>query len=439
MAEVGNHLGKIGNHLNPEVETNIMPILDIDKLTNEQKIRLFTYVTEEKGITYEQLGISKATGWRYKKGLREIPKEIMEKALQFLAPDEIARVVYGKKIEKADINDLLKVINTAVEDLQFRSLLFMMLNRFLGEYVKQNTNSYAVTEEDLKLFEKILEQKSKATKEERLRHIKYAMKDLGFSLSPESLKEYIVELAAEEGPNVARHRANTLKLFIKEVVMSRNPILGQILYNSFKVPKVDYKYSPPPISLDLLKKIFQSIDHLGAKTFFLILAETGLRVGEVYSLTLEQVDLENGIIKLMKSSATKRAYISFLHKETIEWIKKNYLPFREDFISKYEKAVQQIGGDVEKWRMKFFPFQLADLRAEVKEGMRKVGKEFRLYDLRSFFASYMAKSGVSPFIINVLQGRMAPGQFKILQQHYFVISDIELKKIYEEKAPKLLS
>ena len=79
-----------------------------------------------------------------------------------------------------------------------------------------------VTEEDLKLFEKILEQKSKATREERLRHIKYVMRDLGFSLSPDSLKEYILELA-EEGQNVARHRANTLKLFIKEVVMTRTP------------------------------------------------------------------------------------------------------------------------------------------------------------------------------------------------------------------------
>ncbi|BBG25028.1 hypothetical protein IC006_2362 [Sulfuracidifex tepidarius] len=295
-----------------------MALIDIDKLTNEQKIRLFTYATEEKGITYEQLGISKASGWRYKKGLREIPKEVIEKVLQFLAPDEIARIIYGKKIEKADINDLLKVINTAVEDPQFRSLLFMMLNRFLGEYVRQNTNSYVVTEEDLKLFEKILEQKSKATRDERLRHIKYAMRDLGFSLSPESLKEYILELMTEEGPNVARHRANTLKLFIKEVVASRNPILGQILYNSFRVPKVDYKYSPPPLSLEILKNIFQLIGHLGAKTFFLILAETGLRVGEVYSLSVEQVDLENGIIKLMKNSATKRAYISFLHKETCE-------------------------------------------------------------------------------------------------------------------------
>ncbi|MGC9135222.1 MAG: integrase, partial [Caldisphaera sp.] len=89
--------------------------------------------------------------------------------------------------------------------------------------------------------------------------------------------------------------------------------------------------------------------------------------------------------------------------------------------------------------LKFFPFQLADLRSEIKEGMRRIGKEFRLYNLRSFFASYMAKARVSPFIINVLQERMSPGQFKILQQRYFIISDIEMKKIYEEKAPKLLN
>jgi intergrase/recombinase len=71
--------------------------------------------------------------------------------------------------------------------------------------------------------------------------------------------------------------------------------------------------------------------------------------------------------------------------------------------------------------------------------MRKaLGKEIRLYDVRSFWASYMLKQGVSPMIINLLQGRAPPEQFKILQQHYFVISDIELQQIYDKHAPKLL-
>ncbi|MCQ4448537.1 MAG: hypothetical protein NO076_04735 [Sulfolobales archaeon] len=117
----------------------------------------------------------------------------------------------------------------------------MKLNGSLGEYAKRNTSICAVTEEDLKLFEKISERKSKAVKEENLRRIKYAMRVLSFSLSPDSLKENTVELAAEEGPNVARRGANTLKLFIKEVSIPKNPIVGKILYSSFKVPKGEYK------------------------------------------------------------------------------------------------------------------------------------------------------------------------------------------------------
>ncbi|WP_342765567.1 tyrosine-type recombinase/integrase [Thermofilum sp.] len=39
---------------------------------------------------------------------------------------------------------------------------------------------------------------------------------------------------------------------------------------------------------------------MGAKAFFLLLAETGLRVGDVLSLKLEQVDLEHRIIRVIE-------------------------------------------------------------------------------------------------------------------------------------------
>ncbi|BDB98075.1 hypothetical protein SACC_10920 [Saccharolobus caldissimus] len=80
------------------------------------------------------------------------------------------------------------------------------------------------------------------------------------------------------------------------------------------------------------------------------------------------------------------------------------------------------------------------MRAEIKITMKKVlGREFHLYDLRSFFASYMLKQGVSPMIVNLLQGRAPPQQFQILQQHYFVMSDIELQQYYDKYAPRLLN
>jgi len=41
-------------------------------------------------------------------------------------------------------------------------------------------------------------------------------------------------------------------------------------------------------------------------------------------------------------------------------------------------------------------------------------------------------------IVNILQGRAAPGQFKILQEHYLPITTEELREVYEKYAPKLL-
>ncbi|BBG23630.1 hypothetical protein IC006_0918 [Sulfuracidifex tepidarius] len=83
--------------------------------------------------------------------------------------------------------------------------------------------------------------------------------------------------------------------------------------------KGKFNYKPPSSSLDILKKIFNSINDLGAKVLFLLLSETGLRVGEVLNLRVGQIGLEHRIIKIMKKSETKRAYISFLHEKTATW------------------------------------------------------------------------------------------------------------------------
>ncbi|BAB65221.1 putative transposase [Sulfurisphaera tokodaii str. 7] len=249
-----------------------------------------------------------------------------------------------------------------------------------------------------------------------------------------------------ENLNKARYYATTLKLFIKEIIKPKNSRVAKELYDSFKLPKRKFNYKPPPLSLDTLKKIFNNINDLGAKALFLLLTETGLRVGEVLSLKIDQIDLEHRIIKIMKESETKRAYISFLHEKTAAWLRDVYLPYREEFVEKYESSIMKLaaanpeqGIDIEEWKLKLFPFREDVLRMEIKEAMRKtVGKEFRLYDLRSFFASYMLKQGVSPMVVNLLQGRVSPQQFRILQDHYFVISDIELQQYYDRYAPCLL-
>jgi integrase len=264
--------------------------------------------------------------------------------------------------------------------------------------------------------------------------------DLNYTLTREKIHDYILKETS-----ISRGRAyqlsKVLKLFIKEIIMPRNRSLARDLYDSFKVIKTEKNYSPTQLSVDKLKAIFNKIEHEGAKAYFLILSETGLRTGEVFNLTLDQVDLTNRVINIGKVSKTKRAYITFLHRETVEYLKTHYIPFRENFIKINERKIinSPILKNLEEWKTRLFPFDDFNIRNAIKDAMRKIlGREFRLYDLRSFFASYMVKQGVSPLIVNILQGRSSPSQFEILEKHYFVLSIEELREIYDKHAPKLL-
>ncbi|MEM3337652.1 tyrosine-type recombinase/integrase [Saccharolobus sp.] len=155
--------------------------------------------------------------------------------------------------------------------------------------------------------------KAKHTFDDHWRYINRVFKDINYVISPDKIKEYILE-QEEESPHRARKMAIVLKLFIKEIIKSRDPILAQILYHSFSIPQPRTKYKPVSLSLNLLKQIFNEVQEIGAKTYFLLLAETGLRTGELFTIEVDQVDLKHRMIKLMKENETKRAYITFLQK-----------------------------------------------------------------------------------------------------------------------------
>ncbi|QXJ29738.1 putative phage integrase [Saccharolobus shibatae B12] len=425
-----------------------MVSFDISKLNYDQRLRVLKKAVEKHGKAYiaRVCNVNLATIYRYLNGqISTIPDEVVEKALQTLTVEEISDAIYGLRIVEVDPTTALSVVVKAMKDEGFRNFFLSLLYKYLGDYLKQTSHSYVVTEEDVELFEKIVrETRTKKTADDLIRYLTRALAELNNELTPDRLKEYIFELT-EENRGRARHTAKALKLFIKEVVKTRDSHLARELYESFKISKAKTNYRPVSLSLDTLKQIFNNIEDLGAKAFFLILTETGLRVGEVLNLRVDQIDLEHRVIRIMKESETKRAYISFLHEGTAKWLKEVYLPYREDFVKRYELNVRKLAEanpdqniDIEAWKTKLFPIREDMLRAEIKIAMRKVGKEFRLYDLRSFFASYMIKQGVSPMIVNLLQGRAPPQQFQILQNHYLAISDIELQQYYDKYAPRLL-
>ena len=48
-----------------------------------------------------------------------------------------------------------------------------------------------------------------------------------------------------------------------------------------------------------------------------------------------------------------------------------------------------------------------------------LGRDFESYELRKFFATWMISHGVPESIVNTLQGRAPPAEYRVLIEHYF--------------------
>ncbi len=238
--------------------------------------------------------------------------------------------------------------------------------------------------------------------------------------------------------------------FVTVVVRKKNRTLASQILEVVKVPKDKSKevplmqrimlgYEKPPAAEEV-RRVADAITNIGAKLAFVLLAETSLRPVEIFNLKMDQVDLENRVIRPLHLSKTKRAYISFISKPLHKFIAEKYLPWRECFLEQYKYAVNNIGRDVDKWRNKFIPLSDDHIRAEIKPAMEKIGIKFELYKLRSFFISWMMlEKKVPGEVVAVFTGQASLAQVEIILRHYFGGSIKKLREFYDENAPEILS
>ncbi|PLC69028.1 hypothetical protein B7L70_00235 [Vulcanisaeta sp. EB80] len=277
---------------------------------------------------------------------------------------------------------------------------------------------------------------------DEVRYIRRALAELNWVLTPDGIREYLAELAEEGETHVIRHTTASLKSFLKEVLKPRDPLLYSLLYSSFTVvrPKNHNKVRLPTI--DQLRQIWQQLPTIESRLYFTILAECGLRPSEPFLVGIDDVDLEHGVIHISKVTETKRAFIAFLRPEVIDWIKREYLPVRESLVKAKLGIVKAdylgVKPNVEDWASRFIPFDRDRLRKEIKDTARQVlGREFELYELRKFFATHMISQGVPESIVNTLQGRAPPSEFRVLIEHYWSPRHEELRQWYIKFAPRV--
>jgi len=417
--------------------------VNVKAIDQEVRYRIFKYLWD-KGVRSRQLGYHPTTLNRVKNRVIPISDALLKRMLAFLSVDEFAKLITGEEVKPAlsepkDLGEAVIALNYHADAIASIVERFPQLSgqayQKLSEVIRDKIRDYSitVTEEQVRKFEKLIADRARKTVKDHMRYLRKALSDLGYELSPDGLQEYLIELKAIS-PHVARHVSKALKLFIKLVVKDPN------LYSSFKVVKSGYGDTYVP-NLEEVRAVAKAISWPPAKAYFALLAETGLRPGEVSKLKLDQAYLAERTVKPLRVKETKRAYISFFSPRLAEYLKEVYLPYRDEFIKRYGANVRNLLKDrLAEWQALLFPFKDSAIRSAIYDAMEKaLGKRFKLRALRKFFASYMSLKGLPAQVIDILQGRIPPGEFKVLAEHYLAFGIEDLKRMYDKAGLNILN
>jgi len=420
-------------------------LLDLSQINEERRRSIIEFVRERKGVKPKDLGVTDAYLRMVRGGKARAGDGLLCQALKYVTEDELKLLLKGIIPEaRASLNDAVRVIATARIDPEFREFLLGLIKEYLGDYITTLQQTWHVSERDIEEFVRVKRLKGLRGKTIRdyVHYLREMLAELDWTLTPDSIREYLTELGEDGANHVVKHTTIGLKSFLKEVLKPRDPGLFALLYNSFGVvrPRNHSRVRLP--TLDQLRQIWQQLPTTESKLYFTILAECGLRPSEPLLISVDDVDLEHGVIHISKITETKRAFITFLRPEVINWIKREYLPRRNSFVRAKFDVIKAdyigVGSNAEAWASRFIPYDRNRLRSEIKEVARQVlGRDFELYELRKFFATHMISQGVPESIVNTLQGRAPPSEFRVLVEHYWSPHHEELRKWYLKYAPRV--
>jgi integrase len=420
-------------------------LIRVEAVPQDVRRKILEYVVNVKHIGPSELGYNKTYMYRVRHGMVPISDELFRALLRFIDVDEYARLVgSAPQLVEATPDDAVRVVKRALVDKGYRNLLFELLRQAFGGEFREYKSSWMVTERDIEEFVKAkrLRGLSEKTIRDEVRYIRLALSELNWVLEPDGVREYLAGLAEEGEHYIARHVAVSLKSLLKTILKPRDPALFRLLYDSFTVyrPKASSHVKLP--TLEQLRQIWAKLPSVESKFYFTVLAECGLRPSEPFLVSIDDLDLEHGVIRIGKVTETKRSFVAFLRPEVVDWVRESYLPAREALIKAKLDIVKAdylgVNANAEDWARKLIPFDRDRLRKEIKETARQVlGREFELYELRKFFATWMVSQGVPESIVNTLQGRAPPSEFRILVEHYWSPRHEELRQWYLRHAPRV--
>ena len=416
----------------------------IRSLKDEERVRVVTYLIDERGLRARDLGVTINFISMVKSGKRRVSDALLCRALADLTPEELAKVL-GNQPEpaKATYNDLLKVIATARVDERYRGLLFNMIAQYFPEYLTSPVRRYVVREPDLEAFRDALMARNleRDTINRHMLYLRRALAELKYVIDVDGVNRLISRLLSEGRQAAARHTVKAIRMFTKLVIARRDRATASELLGSIR-PLYDKPKPPPQLpTVDELRAIWRALPNPESQLYLTLLAECGLRPGEPFLIKMENVNLDDGLIWIMNVTRTKRAYFTFLRPEVVDWVKATYLPRREWVLRFEEGKVRPenlgVKANLEDWRQRLLPFDQDRLRREVEETARRViGRVIVPKILRKFWATWMVNQGVPAVIVDLLQGRV-PLNHRVLAQHYLAPKPSDLRELTLSRIPKI--
>ncbi len=265
--------------------------LDLSRISDDERYRLFDYVTQVKGLRPSDLGISYSSFYRIRQRKQRVSDELLKKILQHVSREEFEKVVSARDRLRAlgilredgtiDYGLALEILALAGQDEYLKqAILRFVVERFRDDLRKMLGLSFTGIElrwtEDFEQFLRERKKRRKVLSEETLRYYKSLfLKYLEGKTLSEELVEYVVKHPNKWLRNVFRHYVQYL-YYRRRIPPETFGWLMEV------VPSRSYRLDVRPyqIRLEEVKETIQFLKEHHEKyyTLYRLMLESGARL-----------------------------------------------------------------------------------------------------------------------------------------------------------------
>ncbi len=274
-----------------------------------------------------------------------------------------------------------------------------------------SANTLASYERDIVQFDKYFESKNKKI----------------FDLTKEDMQEYINHLIAEGKSNSTISRSTaSIKSFYRYLV---NKKLAEVnIADKIEVPKVDRK-EPLILTEKEIERLLEQPDLSELKgqrdkTMLEILYATGIRVTELISLRLEDVNLTNGYIRVKKKNSERHIPLGNL---ALKCLKEYINKVRPLLIRTEEEKTLFINTNGQKMTRQGYWKILKQYKEQAK-----IDKDITPHTIRHSFAVHMLQNGAEIKTVQELLGHTDVASTMMYTQ----MANMNLKDDYFKSHPR---